>query len=136
MPNFMKTSFNDKNLLQLRQKQLSNQFVKQTRRFVYIFSTAEQVQECRQPTKLVIPSPRKQATLTTILTPAPTSTRTPKVQTLLIDNYDSYTYNLFQILARVNNTEPVVIRNDEVTKHKLRQIISDDLQEREQGETE
>ncbi|RMB79746.1 aminodeoxychorismate/anthranilate synthase component II, partial [Streptomyces shenzhenensis] len=34
------------------------------------------------------------------------------MKTLLIDNYDSYTYNLFQLIAEVNGTEPVVIRND------------------------
>ncbi|MEU0385871.1 aminodeoxychorismate synthase component I [Streptomyces chartreusis] len=34
------------------------------------------------------------------------------MKTLLIDNYDSYTYNLFQLIAGVNGEEPVVIRND------------------------
>jgi len=34
------------------------------------------------------------------------------VKTLLIDNYDSYTYNLFQLIAEVNGEEPVVILND------------------------
>jgi para-aminobenzoate synthetase len=35
------------------------------------------------------------------------------MRTLLVDNYDSYTYNLFQLLAEVNGREPVVVRNDE-----------------------
>ena len=35
------------------------------------------------------------------------------MRTLLVDNYDSYTYNLFQLIARVQADEPVVIRNDE-----------------------
>jgi anthranilate/para-aminobenzoate synthase component II len=35
------------------------------------------------------------------------------VHTLLIDNYDSYTYNLYHLLARVNNHEPTVIYNDD-----------------------
>lgn len=35
------------------------------------------------------------------------------IRTLLIDNYDSYTYNVFQYLAAVNGVPPVVIRNDE-----------------------
>jgi para-aminobenzoate synthetase len=36
------------------------------------------------------------------------------VKTLLIDNYDSYTYNLFQLVAEVNGEEPVVVLNDAV----------------------
>jgi para-aminobenzoate synthetase len=36
------------------------------------------------------------------------------VKTLLIDNYDSYTYNLFQLIAEVNGEEPVVVLNDAV----------------------
>ncbi|GGW90038.1 hypothetical protein GCM10010383_19380 [Streptomyces lomondensis] len=35
-----------------------------------------------------------------------------RLKTLLIDNYDSYTYNLFQLIAEVNGEEPVVVRND------------------------
>jgi para-aminobenzoate synthetase len=34
------------------------------------------------------------------------------LRTLLIDNYDSYTYNLYQLLAQVNGTEPDVVTND------------------------
>jgi para-aminobenzoate synthetase len=34
------------------------------------------------------------------------------MRTLLIDNYDSYTYNLFQLIAEVNGEEPVVVRNN------------------------
>jgi len=37
------------------------------------------------------------------------------VKTLLIDNYDSFTYNLFQLLAEANGEEPVVVRNDGAT---------------------
>lgn len=36
-----------------------------------------------------------------------------EVYTLLIDNYDSYTYNLFQQLALVNGRAPFVVYNDE-----------------------
>jgi para-aminobenzoate synthetase len=36
------------------------------------------------------------------------------VTTLLIDNYDSYTFNLYQLIASVAAEEPVVVRNDEV----------------------
>ncbi|UJV46053.1 MULTISPECIES: aminodeoxychorismate synthase component I [unclassified Streptomyces] len=34
------------------------------------------------------------------------------MRTLLVDNYDSYTYNLFQLIAQVNGAEPVVLHND------------------------
>jgi para-aminobenzoate synthetase len=34
------------------------------------------------------------------------------VRTLLIDNHDSYTYNLFHLLAAVNGVAPVVLVND------------------------
>jgi anthranilate synthase/aminodeoxychorismate synthase-like glutamine amidotransferase len=34
------------------------------------------------------------------------------MKTLLIDNYDSFTYNLFQLLGEVNGEEPLVVRND------------------------
>ena len=39
--------------------------------------------------------------------------------TLLIDNYDSYTFNLYQLLAGVEGEEPVVVRNDEVAWSEL-----------------
>ncbi|MFJ6480068.1 aminodeoxychorismate synthase component I [Streptomyces sp. NPDC091682] len=35
------------------------------------------------------------------------------MRTLLVDNYDSFTYNLFHYLAEVNGQEPEVIRNDD-----------------------
>ncbi|MEU2340078.1 aminodeoxychorismate synthase component I [Streptomyces sp. NPDC006654] len=35
------------------------------------------------------------------------------MKTLLIDNDDSSTYNLFQLIAEVNGEEPVVVRNDD-----------------------
>jgi para-aminobenzoate synthetase len=41
------------------------------------------------------------------------------MRTLLIDNYDSFTYNLFQLLAEVNGVEPLVVRNDEASWEEL-----------------
>ncbi|KAL2902875.1 Aminodeoxychorismate synthase chloroplastic, partial [Bienertia sinuspersici] len=37
------------------------------------------------------------------------------VRTLLIDNYDSYTFNIYQELSVINKVPPVVVRNDEWT---------------------
>ena len=41
------------------------------------------------------------------------------MKTLLIDNYDSFTYNLFQLLAEANGEEPTVVRNDGATWAEL-----------------
>ena len=35
------------------------------------------------------------------------------MRSLLIDNYDSYTYNVYQLMAEVYGTPPVVVRNDD-----------------------
>ncbi len=45
--------------------------------------------------------------------------------TLLIDNYDSFTYNLFQLLAEVNGVEPIVVRNDEASWDELSRLGCD-----------
>lgn len=34
------------------------------------------------------------------------------MRTLLVDNFDSYTFNLFQLIAAITGTEPIVVRND------------------------
>jgi len=47
--------------------------------------------------------------------------------TLLIDNHDSFTYNLFQLLAEVNGREPLVVRNDEATWADLERLDFDSV---------
>jgi para-aminobenzoate synthetase len=49
------------------------------------------------------------------------------VRTLLIDNYDSFTYNLFQLLAEANGEDPVVVRNDEASWPELAQAGFDNV---------
>jgi len=39
--------------------------------------------------------------------------------TLLIDNYDSYTYNIFHLLAAASGEEPIVLHNDAVSWRAL-----------------
>jgi para-aminobenzoate synthetase len=41
------------------------------------------------------------------------------VTTLLIDNYDSYTYNVYHLLAAVSGDAPIVVRNDSVSWRAL-----------------
>jgi para-aminobenzoate synthetase len=49
------------------------------------------------------------------------------MKTLLIDNYDSFTYNLFQLLAEANGDEPIVVRNDEVGWEELSSLEIDNI---------
>src|SRR4051812_42617359 len=49
------------------------------------------------------------------------------MRTLLIDNYDSFTFNLFQLLAGVNHEEPIVVRNDEATWSDLADLDFDNV---------
>lgn len=41
------------------------------------------------------------------------------MNSLLIDNYDSFTYNLFQLMAEVFGTPPRVVRNDELSWQEI-----------------
>jgi para-aminobenzoate synthetase len=49
------------------------------------------------------------------------------MRTLLIDNYDSYTFNLFHLLGEVNGSEPVVVRNDELPWEELAALDVDNV---------
>jgi para-aminobenzoate synthetase len=42
-----------------------------------------------------------------------------RLRTLLVDNHDSYTFNLFQLIAAVNGSEPLVVTNDDPLLTKL-----------------
>lgn len=45
----------------------------------------------------------------------------PTKKTLIIDNYDSFTFNLFQYLGELK-ANPIVFRNDELTLEKIREL--------------
>src|SRR3954451_23886709 len=49
------------------------------------------------------------------------------MRTLLIDNYDSFTFNLFQLLGEVNGEEPIVVRNDEQSWEDLAALAVDNI---------
>ncbi len=49
------------------------------------------------------------------------------MKTLLIDNYDSYTFNLFQLLAEVNGVHPLVIRNDQLDWDEMVELDFDNI---------
>lgn len=49
------------------------------------------------------------------------------MRTLIIDNYDSYTFNLYQIIAQVNQELPLVVRNDQVDWNDLTQLAFDNV---------
>jgi para-aminobenzoate synthetase len=49
------------------------------------------------------------------------------MRTLLIDNYDSFTFNLFHLLGEVNGHEPIVVRNDDLTWEELAALSLDNV---------
>ncbi len=49
------------------------------------------------------------------------------MKTLLIDNYDSFTFNLYQMIAAVNGEEPIVFTNDGIDLPQLRKLDIDNI---------
>ncbi|KAI8473833.1 MAG: aminodeoxychorismate synthase, partial [Monoraphidium minutum] len=47
------------------------------------------------------------------------------MKALLIDNYDSYTFNLYQIVCDVAQEEPLVYHNDAITIEGIKRLIAD-----------
>ncbi len=47
------------------------------------------------------------------------------MKVLLVDNYDSFTFNLYQQIARVGGLEPIVVKNDEVSLDEIRGMAPD-----------
>lgn len=49
------------------------------------------------------------------------------MQTLIVDNYDSYTFNLYQLIAEVNGTQPLVIQNDQMSWEAVKGLAFDNI---------
>lgn len=49
------------------------------------------------------------------------------MRTLIVDNYDSYTYNLYQAIAQVNQELPLVIHNDQISWEELQTLNFDNI---------
>jgi para-aminobenzoate synthetase len=50
-----------------------------------------------------------------------------KMRTLIVDNYDSFTFNLYQLIAEVNEEEPIVVSNDQYDWSELKGLGFDNI---------
>ncbi|BAQ60538.1 para-aminobenzoate synthase [Geminocystis sp. NIES-3708] len=49
------------------------------------------------------------------------------MKSLIIDNYDSFTYNIYQLLAEVNQKKPIVITNNELSWQEIKELNIDNI---------
>lgn len=49
------------------------------------------------------------------------------MKTIIIDNYDSFTYNIFQMVAEINQCRPLIFRNDEISWKQIQEIEFDNI---------
>jgi len=49
------------------------------------------------------------------------------MRTLVIDNHDSFTYNLVDAVARIRQRPPIVVRNDEMTWEQIQHLDFDSV---------
>jgi para-aminobenzoate synthetase len=49
------------------------------------------------------------------------------MKTLIVDNYDSFTYNLYQLVGKLTGTPPIVIRNDQLTWEQIQERAPDNI---------
>src|SRR5688572_32797773 len=49
------------------------------------------------------------------------------MKTLIVDNYDSFTFNLFQMVAAINGEPPIVVCNDKLTWREFQELQIDNV---------
>ena len=48
---------------------------------------------------------------------------------LIIDNYDSFTYNLVHMVEKITNEYPTVVRNDEISIDEINSMLNIELKD-------